>query len=423
LTEYGAAAATAAGIGALTADNAKETPVSPFTAADLPDWLAGMPRPAETSEEGEAAALAPADLPEWLQAMRPVGSIAAPPEDREGEVASSGPLAGMEGVLPGEKFVLSYGKPPVYSARLKVSDRQQVQANMLETMLAQLRRPQPVQEKQTALALRLARMAVGLILLTAVILMTVLPGSLFATSTSIPPAAADFHNQIEALPAGGAVLLVVDFDAAFAGELPLAARPALERLMARQMRLVVVSTSPSGLALADEMLARAGAASPGFDLNNNVVWLGYLPGGATGARQFAAAPRSLTGTEDAWLSPALNGITRLQDFSAVLLLSDSLEGAQMWIEQTSGQMGSAPLLAVTSAQAAPVLNAYYRSGQLRGMLEGIPAAAAYGTLIGKPVASAAWWNAYQAGLLVLLAAVVLGGLWQLIGRLTRKKAS
>ncbi len=396
--------------------------VSPFTASDLPEWLTGVPHPAENGETAETGDLAPADLPDWLKAMRPVESISPASESQE-EVAKSGPLAGLQGVLPGEKFVLSYGKPPVYSARLKVSERQRAQANLLETMLAQLQRPVAAAGTQTPLGLRLGRMAAGLVLLLVVVVMNLLPGSLFPPPSAIPAAAADFHNQMENLPAGGTLLLVIDYDPSFAGELPLAARPVIERLMAREMRLAVVSANPSGQALAEDLLARAAAVTPGFDPDSQIFWLGYLPGGATGIRQFADRPRSVNSPNNAWLSPALSTINRLEDFSAVLLLTDSLEGAQKWIEQTSGKLGSAPFLAVTSAQAAPVLSAYYRAGQLNGMLEGIPAAAAYGILIGRPVTSAAWWNSYQAGLLVMLAAVALGGLWQLLSRLTKKKAS
>ena len=90
--------------------------VAPFTldeetagleAEELPEWLkeAGVQesQPESAMAGEEEATLSPAALPAWLEAMRPV-EAAAPGlprvEESERSVESSGPLAGLRGILP-----------------------------------------------------------------------------------------------------------------------------------------------------------------------------------------------------------------------------------------------------------------------------------------------------------------------------------
>ena len=81
----------------------------------------------------------------------------AGPDDQR--VEKSGPLAGMRGVLPGEDLVAQYHKPPVYTSKLRVSDRQQAHAAMLEGLLGGESKPQEVPPEPTQAPQYLVRLA------------------------------------------------------------------------------------------------------------------------------------------------------------------------------------------------------------------------------------------------------------------------
>ncbi|NTV35609.1 MAG: hypothetical protein HGA53_01515, partial [Anaerolineaceae bacterium] len=390
--------------------------ISPFSQADMPEWLSTFgdkqDEPVGEARTDEGAGLTPAELPSWLKAMRPVEAIARNTEDLDREVAKFGPLAGMQGVLPGEKSALMYGKPPAYSNKLEVTERQKTQAALLDALLAESRRPQPPQAEPSTLPGRLLRMAAGIILVLAVLVPLLLGANVFTLPVSYPAYVADFHNKIETLPGNAAVLLVFDYEPGLSGELNTMAQPVLMRLMQKNLRLASVTTIPAGIVMAENLITTVKRDQPAFNLESNYRNLGFLPGNATGVRQFGSSPLQID----------FQGISRISDFSAIIIISDSLEGGQAWIEQIGQQVSAPPMLMILSAQAAPILQPYYRSGQVAGMLVGLPGSVAYSQITGSPSRVSSYWDSYQAGLLVIIGLMVVGGFWQLISTLLRKKA-
>ncbi len=104
-------------------------------------------------------------------------------------------------------------------------------------------------------------------------------------------------------------------------------------------------------------------------------------------------------------------MTAISDFGAIILMTDSTESARTWIEQVGLFTGDTPLLLVSSAQAAPALQPYVQSGQVAGMISGLNGAAAYHQLsqsTTEPVAG--FWDAFQGGMLLIAAFMLLGAL-------------
>jgi hypothetical protein len=93
---------------------------------------------------------------------------------------------------------------------------------------------------------------------------------------------------------------------------------------------------------------------------------------------------------------------------AVFLLTDSYEGGRIWVEQISALAPETPIFLLTTAQAGPLLLPYWDSGQVGGMLSGLPDAAGYEALGELPGPAARRWGAYQAGILILAALLTLG---------------
>jgi hypothetical protein len=100
-------------------------------------------------------------------------------------------------------------------------------------------------------------------------------------------------------------------------------------------------------------------------------------------------------------------------YAMVVVVAGDAEDARAWIEQGAGLLPNG-LLAVTSAQANPLLRAYLQSDPLtlRGLVSGLQGAALYERMRGQ---DSGYWDAYSYGLGAIVLLILFGGLY---GRLT-----
>ncbi|MGC8856069.1 MAG: hypothetical protein ACP5QU_04650, partial [Anaerolineae bacterium] len=393
-------------------------------AADLPDWLLNTaePHPSEESlapEESEEA-LTPAELPSWLQAMRPVEATLE--EGAEIGVSEAqeeqGPLAGLRGVLPAPVTGIASPKPRPVSLKLQVTEEQQSHMALLDQILAAETTPQPVQFVAAIRPLRLLRwlIAVLLVSLTALIFFT---GSRFFATPAFQPAVFAARDAIAALPENAPVLVAFEYQPALSGELEAVAAPFIDSLIIlRHPRLVFVSTSPLGADLAERFLNRT-QKEHGYQSRAQYLNLGYLPGGWSGVRAFVQNPAQAmpfaTDLSPAWESLPLQGVRTFSDFAAVLVITDSVENGRMWVEQSQAARGSTALIVISSAQAAPLLQPYYQSGQVTGMLSGLyDGAVMEKNNADRPGLVRRYWDAYSMGLWLAILLIFIGALWNFV---------
>jgi hypothetical protein len=423
-------------IPAFTSDEPDTTPPGPFESevgagylATLPDWVSQVSAeesPVQEAEQSESG-LTPAELPDWLQAMRPVEAAAptVPFEDvSDQEVESAGPLAGLRGVLVASAEPIRHRKPPAYSIKLRVSEDQQARVNLLQDLLAEEEKPRPLPTMPVITTQYFIRL-----LIAAVLLIPVLAGLLAGGGLVNPPAGgqvplevAAFHTALEALPGGAPVLVAFDYEPGFSGELNPTAKLVLSRLMVKNAFLTLVSTSPSGPALAASLIADLNSEP---ERNQNpytaLANLGYIPGGMMGLLSFAEAPRQVLpytlDSVDVWNSPGspISGVESASDFRLVLVMTNNPETARAWIEQVQPFLAASgkPLLMVLSTQAEPLVYPYFRSltPQVYGMLAGFTGGVTYAELVGRPGFLGGVWDAFSlsffvTALLVLVAGVI-----------------
>lgn len=401
----------------------------PFPSGELSGWLseaADEPVP-EMSEnlvaqptDGELAA---AELPDWVREMRPIESVdlgepVTPEIDQL--IERAGPLAGMRGILQAEDTATRYRKPPVYSARLRVSEKQRSQASLLESILEQETQPLLIPPGRASAQHLIGRILTALLWLAVITIAFVLPLGLEPAPMRTPPELEEMFNQIDqSAQTDRPVLLAVDFEPALAGEMTLAAQPVVEHLMSRNIRIVIVSTAPAGPVLVQSLLDGAAQTLAGqeqeYDLVANVVNLGYLPGGTISLLEFAqlprqAAPASIVGDYTVWDQPVLALVKSLGDFSQVIVVTDSAEVGRNWVEQVKPLMGDIPLLMVASAQAEPLLMPYVDSGQIDGLTGGLLGGVLYSQWRQIEPAAGAYWPAFQVGIGLAFLLVLVGGL-------------
>ncbi len=367
------------------------------------------------------ADIEPARLPGWLEAIKPIESVAPArfSAEADNQTESRGPLAGFQGIIPGSYPVTKYPKSAVPALKMQVTEKQRVYANLLENLISEEAKPLQRKVEKAAAPSELLRFFVGIALVGLLAFMLFSGIQLGSLPGLYSPDTVAFFNtiqqfsQVQNPPAR--ILVAVDYEPALAGEMQTAARTPLRQMLASGGQLIMVSTVPAGPALGEQLVADAATDLPVFQPDLQVVNLGYLVGGSTSLASLAAQPSiaapALTSGSPAWDLPLLQGIQSVADFDGLLLMTDNAETARAWIEQVQPSLAGKPLLIISSAQSAPIILPYYQSNQVQGMLAGLSGSAAYEQLaqIGASKTSSLW-GAYQAGILFVLGAILLGGL-------------
>ena len=413
--------------------------VSPFASSEMDALLADVP-PADSAAqpaglEGETDDLEPAQLPSWLQAMRPVelavADIPAEVAVDDQRIEKAGPLAGLRGVLPGEELANNYRKPPVYTNKLQVSEKQHLHSNLLESILADESRPQAVSGEaagapQTIIRLLVAALLIFLIYAPALIGFNLeIPTDLSASQ----PGVAQTFQSISELAPGSNILLAADFEAGLTGEITTAALPVLKYLQTRQPNVFVASTIPAGPVLGEMLLSQA-SITP-------VASFGYIAGGTHALKMMGAIatteqPAPLQQVipfpyGQGWNDAALQGIKDITGFQRIIVLTDSLENARAWVEQVQPGLGpQTQILIVSSAQVAPLVRTYLESGQVSGVVSGLIGGTSFEQLSQQSGPGGASWTAYQltmgAVILLIIAGALASGISSLLqpGKSKRK---
>jgi hypothetical protein len=391
---------------------------------DAPDWLSDEAVAGDVSAAADAQEddLRPADLPGWVQAMRPVESVISDADGKpveEQPMEDKGPLAGLRGVLPAVPGVGPSSKPKAYSLKLEASEDQQSSAAMLEQMLAEEIHPKPITSQPVVLTQRFLRWFMALLILL------VVGGTIFTGTqineipTGAPRETSAALNYIQALPSDAPVLLIFDYEAALAGELEAAAAPLVDHMLTlKAPRLSLISSTPVGTGLAERFMANT-QADHKYQRGQQYANLGYLPGGAAGVLAFSenpmlTKPLSIDG-QNAWETPILQDVRQLSNFAAIILLTNDVETARIWIEQTEIARAGTGFLVVSSAQSGPMILPYVQSGQVDGMVTGLDGSAPIEHVnSGRPGMVRRYWDAYGFGLLTAVAMISVGSLWSLI---------
>lgn len=396
-----------------------------FASMQMPDWLSDVTEGQPASEESLPPAaqaeepITPADLPSWVQAMRPVesgvrGSTVSP---QDSTLEERGALAGLLGVLPAIPGAVDpTSKPKSHSIKLDATDQQQAHAVLLEQILSTETAPLPMKADAVPKSQRLLRWALSAMLI--IILSGVVFGKtqIFPLPSQVPNETIAAIQAVEKIPADAPVLVVFDYEPATVGEMEASGASLLDHLLLlNHPRLALISTSPTGAALAERFMASS-LAERAYVRGTQYVDLGYLPGGLAGVFDFSqnptvSVPLGADSTQ-VWNSQVMQGVTHLSDFASIIVLTDSAEVGRIWIEQTELARGNSSLIVVSSAQAGPMILPYVDSGQVDGLVSGLSGAAgAEQANNNLPGFVRRYWDAYSLGLLVAVALMLLGGLW------------
>ncbi len=407
---------------------------------DMPDWLSTMDNSSSSTTPkavNNAENLAPSDLPTWVQAMRPMDSGISQPSQSsystDRTLESRGALAGLQGVLPARPGFAPTGKPKAYSIKLQASEEQQAQADLLERILAAETAPVPMTSFSLLSSSRGLRWLIAIVLFSNLSIVLLLRTQIFPMPNSfpIPPAVEGSLRVAQSIPNGAPVLVAFEFESARVGEMEAAAAPLFDQmLLLRRPRLVFISTRETGAILTERFISEALA---GYNYQSGVDYLnlGFLPGGPMGIYAFAQAPQAIAefafarnsdannlfdiSLPPAWILEPWKSTTSLSQFAAFIIVTDNADSARVWIEQTTSTRGTTPVVVISSAQAAPMIQPYYASQQIRGLVSGLSGAALLEqNNAGRPGTARAYWDAYNMGIVFAVLLILVGGLWNLV---------
>ena len=375
--------------------------------------------------------LSPAELPTWLEAMRPVDAAVGvyAMDAADAQIESSGPLAGLQGVLPAEPEIARLKKPAVYALRLQVTENQRAHATLFDELVKSEGEPKEIPGRPAVTSPYLFRLVIFAVLILA-ILWQIFTGSDTSPLPGLLPETFDTSEIITNLPQNPLILLAVDYDPALAGEMEAAAAAMVDHLMLKGAYLSLVSTSPTGPALAEHLISTVGSLSGhqyvGIEMYAN---LGYIPGGASGLLGFAQAPRQVTPyaldplSTDVWNETPLQSVQNLAGFNLVAVVTDDPDKARAWIEQVQPSLGGTPLVMVVSAQSEPMVRPYYQANpkQVDGMIVGLAGGGSYeqshqDLLAGNGLARK-YWDAFSLSVLAAVVLISVGGFVSLVTNL------
>jgi len=357
------------------------------------------------------------DLPQWITERNE-------PPSFEGNLEQTGPLKGLRGLLPSETIFLQHQRPPIYTSETKFTDEDSRRVAMMENILtSENNKRSKLKSHQRDYNINL-RLILSAILGLTIFLGLFVPKNLSTNAISNPPTpVVQFYQLLQNSihhSSQRPVLLIVDTQPAHFSELRAYVELPMKSLMESNTRILTFSSKPEGTFLSRAMLKEIMVDYRlNYDLDGNVFNIGFLAGGSTALRSFALNMRTSTygldvGTsgEYVWDQPEIADIDSIDDFSTIIVMADTVEKAQRWIEQVGTLLPeSTQLLFITSAQTTPILKAYLNTGQIDGLIGSPLDAAAYATLDNQINDAILYWNAYRLAVIIMIIVIVCGVLY------------
>lgn len=297
-----------------------------------------------------------ADIPEWIQELKPRQLTGLPPEVEEEPEQPSGPLEGLRGVIPIEPIIAQPKTNLAAANPFTVTKEHQQQAALLHQLItAEPKIVTRVGQRPQAMSL-LVRLGLSLLLLGAVLLGLFLPWIGVSLPLVMPeplPGVAAAQSSIAA--AGGSTALIAfEYTPGMAGELDPQAQLIINQLTANGKQIVAVSQFAAGLGQANSLEIELADSQ-------------FIPGETIGLRTLASCLEDAAGCPFSF-NPG--------DVGLIVVLTAERDSLVAWVEQV-GTQTDIPLVVGTTQGLAPVAQPYLESGQLAGLIAGLPGAAAY----------------------------------------------
>ena len=226
------------------------------------------------------------------------------------------------------------------------------------------------------------------------------------------PTTEKVYNAIDAIPANSKVLMSFDYGPSTKPEIHPMTLGVMRQLFRKDHQIYITCLWPDGLYMALDALEEINKE---FELveYEDYVLLGFRPGNEAIVKGLASDLRKVytvdsKGTMLADI-PMMDGVNNLKDFQFIFTGSAGYPGTFEWV-QYGGDPTGVPLSSGTTSIQVNEVMPYVQSGQVRGILAGMPGAAEYEKLIGTPGIAIKGMAAQSFAHLVIVFFIVLGNL-------------
>ncbi len=231
----------------------------------------------------------------------------------------------------------------------------------------------------------LDRRIIFLIIALVVLIPLLIPMGLPVETTQLTE---DAFNTIDNLPQDAKVLLSFEYGPSTKPEIHPMATSVLRHLFSKGNKVVVMCLWPDGLFMANEVLGLVAEEEFNLEYGVDYVNLGYRPGneavikgiGKSFAANFSVDSK---GTPISQI-PIMHDVQTLRDLDFIFSFSAGYPGAIEWVLYASDPLQIPVSSGNTSIQVNQLLP-YVKSGQMKGIIAGMPGASEYETLLIRKV--------------------------------------
>lgn len=232
------------------------------------------------------------------------------------------------------------------------------------------------------------------------------------------------YEAIEKLPPNSKVLLSVEYSPATKPENHPMTISIMRHLFRNKHKVYITCLWPDGQFMAQDVIKMVAVDEYNLTYGEDYVFLGFRPGNEAVIKGIVSNIRKLY-TVDVHQTlideiPMMDGINNFKDFDFLFSSSSGFPGTIEWVQYASDPTGVPMSSGVTSIQVNEVMP-YVQSGQLKGVLAGMPGAAEYEALIGIKGTATSGMDAQSIAHLVIVLFIFLGNAAFFIERERSKK--
>lgn len=232
------------------------------------------------------------------------------------------------------------------------------------------------------------------------------------------------YDAIEELPANSKVLVSVEYSPSTKPENHPMTVSILRHLFRNNHKVFVTCLWPDGQFMAQEALEQVAVKEFNKVYGEDYVFLGFRPGNEAVIKGIVSNIRKLY-TVDVHQTnidsiPLMAGINKFSDFAFLFSSSAGFPGTIEWVQYAGDPTGVPMSSGVTSIQVNEVMP-YVQSGQMKGVLAGMPGAAEYEALINNKGFATSGMDAQSIAHIVIVLFIILGNAAYFIERQRSRK--
>ena len=232
------------------------------------------------------------------------------------------------------------------------------------------------------------------------------------------------YDAVDDLEPNSKVLVSFEYGPSTKPEIHPMAIGILRHLFTNNQKVYVTCLWPDGQFMAEDALTEIAEQEFGLTYGEDYVLLGFRPGNEAVVKGLVSNLRKLYTTDARGTLvdqiPMMANVNRVKDFDFIFSASAGYPGTIEWVQYAADPTGVPMSTGTTSIQVNDVMP-YVQSGQVKGILAGMPGAAEYEALIGSPGIGTSGMDAQSIAHLVIVLFIVFGNITYFIETRRAKK--